>query len=385
MPGGIPVFKYARQYGFTTGAGAILNIVDDNLGTSYQPLATDFGAYTDQFFTSDGVTLNYGKSFPAIELFGVDNDHDPVVAQHISSLLFKVETVLTLGDCVVVGSHNPASSVSNTLQTGDVFLGRFTGAQIASAKVLQLPAMQTGLDTYEYYRILFRSTKVADAPTDPSIGSTFQIFDTPGAQSFIVPTYGHKLVIELWGGAASGGENGTGADGNDTTCSTYSLTAGKGHHATQTLPNVDAAGATGGTATGGNTTNTNGNPGGAPSPAAGSVAVGLSGKGGDAPSGGLGGDPVYNDFSGGGVYFGKNGQAPGGGGSGRNLVASLAGGSAYKYPGGGSGAYVRHELVFGASGSPAIGSTISFNVGAGGLGTYRNGTGANGRAKFSWT
>jgi hypothetical protein len=388
---GIPFFKFVRQYGFTTGAGLIQNVVDGSHSTFYQPLATDFSSYTDQFLLPDG-SLNYGKPFPAIEYWGASSDHDPVIDQHLTSLIIDLAGSATLGPAIVIGSNNQASSVSDTLQSGDVLLGQFTQAQMTSKKLLVLPAMQTGNTKFKFYRILQRSTSPSAAPPDPNVGSNFQIIDTPGSFTIFVPTYSGQWIMELWGPGATGGDNTGGADGAAaTTIAAYSLSAGPGKHSTASGPNGGAAGATGGVATGGNTANVNGNPGQSPSPN--STAIGLSGPGGSAPFGGAGGDAATPAADGpvpgipAGARNGLPGKAPGGGGSGLNGWSNITGGIALKYPGGGSGAYVKHVLTFG-SGGPTPGSTISFVVGAGGVPPgvgSQNGAGANGRVKFSWT
>lgn len=363
-----------KQFGFSTGAGVLSNLVDKDRLTFWQPLATHLDTITDQFLLSDG-TLNYGGSFAALEWdFGV--------AVRAQTLLINVESALTLGDAVLVGSNNPATSIANTLQTGDVKLATFSPEQIVQNKTLAVEATIFNDLRFRYYRLLQRSSNPSAGPTVDANSSTF---DTAGAAEFETPAYTDKFIIEMWGAGACAGVAADSNDGGDSTCSTYSLTAGGGNKPSATNPNLGTGTGTGGVATGGNNVNT---PGGdAPLPSPTSIGEGLSGAGGSAPNGGLGGDGVPNNalttFSDA-IKAGRAGVAPGGGGSGRNWAAGTGGGSYFKYPGGGAGSYVKHVLTKGIDG-PDPGDMIDYVVGAGGVPSNLDGRGANGRVRFSWT
>ena len=200
-----------------------------------------------------------------------------------------------------------------------------------------------------------------------------------GSGTYTVVSY-NTLTIELWGGGASGGAAASGPiNGNASTVSTYSLSAGGGLRSTTNATNANNAGP-GGTASGGNTTNTNGGAGTAPSPTNGSF--GTTGRGGNAPNGGLGGAAInYSTTS---AVNGNPGNAPGGGGGGGGSFIPTGGGTALKHPGGGSGAYVKHVFTYGAGGSPAIGDGIAYSVAAAANpGNAFYGLGAAGRISFT--
>lgn len=363
-----------KQFGFSTGAGAIQNIADHDDATFWAPLATGLDTITDQFLTADGTALNSAGSFAAIEYdFGA-----PV---RLTSVVLKVETPLALGPAVLIGSDNPATSLADTCQSTDVLLAQYTQAQMTSSKVLEIIASKLVDLRFRYYRLLQRSSLITAAPPVPGAG-TFSQFDA-GSGNFTTPTYAGTFTIEGWGAGASGGVTGDAHNGGNTTVakdSLFTLAAGGGVKASTAAANSGSGFGTGGVATGANTANTPGGDAGVPSPT--SSALGTSGKGGDAPFGGPGGSPATNTDTM--IRYGNKGQAPGGGGSGRNTSTSVAGGTAFKFPGGGAGSYFKHVLTRGING-PEPGDIIAWSVGAGGLSSIGDGSGANGRVRFSWT
>lgn len=372
----------ARQYGFSNGTNTVDKIVDGDLATFWAPLQTDFSTYTDPFFVGDPAVraLNFGKPFPAIEL-------DLGVAKRVTQIYVKVQSGLTLGPAVLVGSDSPASSPANTLQTGDVFLDEYTQQEIVSNVFLPVQAMKDADIKKRYLRLLQRSSKTSDAPpTGPA--NTFQS-DIAGLQHFTIPEYSDTLTIEVWGGGASGGLFGTGMDGGDSYISKtgwlVTPTAGGGKKPTASVANAVTGAGNGGTATNFNTMNVNGNSGGVASNNTG--LIGFSGQGGDAPFGGLGGIAIWLPLILGiglNWRYGLNGKAPGGGGSGRNYWYPSGDVIYQKFVGGGSGSYGKHVLTR-TSGDANPGSVIDFFVGAGGTTLVGDGLGANGRVKFSWT
>lgn len=207
-------------------------------------------------------------------------------------------------------------------------------------------------------------------------------YQSPGAQSYVVPVY-NTLTIEGWGGGAGGGQAAACTNGNPTTMPVYSLVANGGNKATTNSPNSGTGFGTGGTASGGNNTNATGGNGDPPSPT--TSAGGTTGRGGSAPNGGAGGAPVAAAF--GVTQHGNPGNAPGGGGSGQAIFQPFGGGTESKYPGGGSSGYFQHVFTAGAPGAPAPGTVLNFNVGAGGVanlaGTIFGGAGANGEMRFT--
>jgi hypothetical protein len=374
-----------KQFGFSTKTGVVANMVDGDEVTGWAPLATDLRTYPDPFVA--GGALNVGHSFAALELdFGT-----PV---HMNAFIIEVETALTIGAAVLIGSDNPATSPADTLQAGDILFGQYTQEEMVSNHVLLTDLTATGINK-RYYRLLQRSSRPEDGPpggTDPGTlddsGPNFQQFNSH-AGTFNAPSdgsYTDKFIIELWGSGATGGLTSLGADGHDTTCTTYSLTAGGGKKSTSNVFNSGAGGA-GGVASGGNTENTNGQAGGTPSPT--TDASGVTGAGGSSPHGGAGGSAVSSPSIVGGYFnSGISGAAPGGGGSGSAFQTQHISGSPSqaKQPGGGGGAYVKHVLTKGVDG-PANGDPVAFSVGAGVTDTSGsgNGAGASGRVRFSWT
>lgn len=369
----------AKQFGFTNGAGAIANLVDGNALTFWSPLVTDFSAYPDQFFLTDKVTLNYGKSFPALEF-------DMGEAKRVPQMYLKVETGLTLGPAILIGSDTGATSPADTLQTGDVLLAEYTAAEITSNRFLDVPTMRDGDIRKRFLRLLQRSNAVDDtAPTPGPLNSA--TYDT-GSGDWEIPDYSSQLTIELWGGGSSGGVTGEANNGAATTATRgawgITLTANGGTKASAVAPNTGTGAGTGGTASNGNTANTTGQNGSTPSPT--SALNGTSGKGGDSPNGGAGGAAVFLPLVIGGAMFkfGEPGQAPGGAGSGRSYWYPSGDALFQKFPGGGAGGYCKHVLER-TSGLADPGAFISWLVGDGGISTGGDGKGAQGRVRFSWT
>lgn len=135
-----------RQYGFSTGSGLLANLVDDDATTGWAPLTTGFDTYTAPFLVA-GVP-NVGHSFPAIEFdFGA-----PV---RVSLFLLQVEGHNTLGPAILVASDNPATSVANTLQSGDVLLGEYTAEEITGNLILGTAALTDDIRK-RYIRLLQR-------------------------------------------------------------------------------------------------------------------------------------------------------------------------------------------------------------------------------------
>lgn len=371
----------AKQFGFTTGAGVIDNLVDGDYGVGWTPLSTDFAAYSAQFFLDDRTTLNTGASFPALEF-------DLGSAKRVPQIFLKCHSLLTLGPAILIGSDNPATSPANTLQSGDVLLAQYTQAQIVSNKFLDVQAMKDADIRKRFLRLLQRSS--APAAVAPTPGPTNSTTYDAATGFFEVPFYATKLIAEAWGGGASGGVASQANNGGATWIrwndSTGIMTANGGTKNSATVANAHGAG-TGGTATGGNIANTTGGAASAPSPA--TSGGGITGKGGDAPNGGLGGAGIITAYTGGmlpGVppmlISGNPGQTPGGGGGGRQTWYPAGDVIMQKWPAGGSGGYCRQEFLIGeAYGQP--GDILSYSVGAGGVSAAPDGRGGEGRVRFT--
>ena len=201
------------------------------------------------------------------------------------------------------------------------------------------------------------------------------IFTTAGTFAYVIPSY-NTLTVEMWGGGGGGGAtSGTaGGSGGATSGSGFGAIAdggGGGGCPQGAYRSIGSAGS-GGTASGGNLTNTNGNPG---------VYYAI---GGTAPFGGTGGTRATSYMGSGG-----NGNPPGGGGAG----GYYDNGAGYWVwgGGGGSGAYVKSVFNSVNMGSPVIGSTIDITIGSGGAKGVTNnaggsgGTGGAGKIIISWT
>lgn len=363
----------AKQFGFTNGSGLIGNIVDGNNVTFYRPLAADFAAYSAQFFQSDKVTLNVGAAFAALEF-------DLGAPKRIPQILFKVETLLTLGPSVLIGSDVGATSPADTLQAGDVLLDQYTARQMCGNRFLAVKVMQDADVRKQFLRFLQRSNLAsAIAPTPGPANSVTYDF---GEGAWETVPYSTALTIETWGAGASGGgptvaqNGGTTSAGRDSSWNQISLGGVK------SAGGSGQPGGLGGTSSGANTENTTGGPGGAPSPLSG--APGYSGEGGTSPHGGIGGERIYQVFEiGRNYYYGHDGQGPGGGGSGHSMWYPAGDAVFDKKPGGGAGGYSKHVVTRG-SGAAEPGDFIGYVVGNGGVSTNGDGRGAQGRVRFSW-
>jgi hypothetical protein len=298
-----------KQFGFANGAGVIANVVDGDTLTFWSPLSTDFAGYSAQFFLSDRVTLNYGASFPALEF-------DLGEAKRIPQFRLKVETGLTLGPAILIGSDIAATGVTNTLQTGDVLLDQYTGEQICSNLFLRVAAMKDADVRKRFLRLLQRSNLAAAvAPSPGPVNS--QTYDA-GSGLYTVPAYSGQWIEEIWGGGASGGESANASDGGFTYIGPEGSPTLRANGGSKPTGGANTTGtAPGGTVdTPGNTINAAGSAGGLPSTFTSSI--GESGAGGNAGDGQGGGAAVSSD---GAHYFNGNpGSGPGGGGSGRNAV-----------------------------------------------------------------
>lgn len=222
-------------------------------------------------------------------------------------------------------------------------------------------------------------------------------FDTPGADSYVVPAY-NTLQIELWGGGGAtdtcrnnGGtfQRQAATAGSASTIAALSLSAGAGSNGGVAISSLNSGGnnpGVGGTATGGDT-NTSGNNG-----TAWDTSTPIGGAGGTAPGSGGAGGAQTSDANTSTIVSvsGNNGTQPGGGASGgSNTSASLKGAGA----GGGSGAKCVKTYTLGDPGAPVPGDVISMVVGAGGVKNatdYSTATlglnganGGNGRIRFT--
>jgi hypothetical protein len=247
----------------------------------------------------------------------------------------------------------------------------------------------------------------ADSPTDTATVTVVTVtggvdeFSASGAQSWVVESY-HALEIELWAGGSSGDCIGPGTYhaiidmivttairgnvGGTTSISSLSLSAAPAALSTGQFPANALAGVPG-TGSGGDT-NLPGTRGGAGGVERLFASIPASpDQGGNAPFGGFGGSG-HPAGGGSGQISGFDGYWPGGGGGATRTVGFGFGGWKATHPAGGtSGSYVKKRYVRGDVGAPAVGSTLSFTVGAGGAAVTSSlgatsGAGANGGVRF---
>lgn len=379
----MPITPTVTVIGLATAAGNVAQLVDGNEGVGWTPGATRLTSLTDTLADSSGAP-NVGKAFACIQ-------YDFGAAARVPLLLVQTESAYSLSDCMLIGSDNPATVATDIVQAGDVLLGLYPRHQMTAGAILAT-AMKNANVSKRYLRMVFHGTDTLmtpdGTPTETGGSSGNSVWFDTGSGNWVAggwPVDAVRVEIEGWGGGASGGESATANNGGATTCSTFSLTANGGSKSAITTPNTTGTPAPGGSATGGNVSNTTGGAGGLPTPL--NDGAGLTGKGGDAPSGGVGGDAVASPPNTEGspvatLKSGVNGAAPGGGGSGRHVYVPSGDLLAKKYPGGGAGGYFKHSLVIGVDIDED--DLIAYSVGAGGTSTQPNGSGANGRIKFSW-
>ncbi len=216
----------------------------------------------------------------------------------------------------------------------------------------------------------FRANKPSGIVLAPCSG--FVDYTIPGIYSFNVPAY-RTLTVEVWGAGGGGGGAcyGNGSPGAQSSVGTDLFAYGGGAGLEGCFNSGLVSQGEGGSAVGGtiNVVGGRGVPRGSPC----NVYGALMSKGGDAPYGGIGGEP--GSWATGG---GRIGGAPGGGGGG-GYWCGMGGG-------GGSGGYAR--IVY-TPDSLAPGSVLSVTVGSGGTGgpsafNSSGGSGGDGRVFISW-
>lgn len=227
--------------------------------------------------------------------------------------------------------------------------------------------------------------------------------DTAHSSTFAVPRY-NTLTVEVWGPGRGGGsypdahtpnllQVGIATAPSASSVSTLGMTANGGGNGNS---NTATGGLLGGTASGGNTTNTTGTDTTA-SDHLSNVPI-TSGVGGGSPNGGATTGAVSSPSpSTGTAQFvaGITGNAPGGGGGGAAASkTNFSGSNSYSSRSGGpGGGYCKSVYTFGVtSGFPSVGDSLSYTVAAGTLSPGDNapgfaasfgGNGRNGRVKFT--
>lgn len=134
------------QYGFTTALGTIANVSDGDNDTFWAPYADGLDGYTDVPVSDAGFVLP-GSPRPAIQFdFGED--------VRIPLILPKTDTPKALGAAYLIASPASASSVDDTVQSGDTFAGYFTAEQMNSGLTLETRAKTYAIRA-RYWRFVF--------------------------------------------------------------------------------------------------------------------------------------------------------------------------------------------------------------------------------------
>lgn len=220
----------------------------------------------------------------------------------------------------------------------------------------------------------------------------FFLQDANGVGGFAMPNY-NTARLEVWG-AGCGGSHGVLASGpsravaaGNSSCTSpgIGLVAEGGKPPTGGSATVLETPGAAATASGGITSNVNGNV-----ASAGQIVTfgtANSGAGAPAPTGEAGGASVSHPATNGHVN-GNVGSIAGSGGSG-GASGNNGTATAHGYSGGNSGAYSCSDYVLGAGNSPSIGASFTATVGAGSAGaviTFGNGgAGVNGRVRLTIT
>lgn len=221
----------------------------------------------------------------------------------------------------------------------------------------------------------------------------FFLQDANGVGGFAMPNY-NTARLEVWG-AGCGGSHGVLASGpvravaaGNSSCTSpgLSLSAQGGQPPTGGTATVLETPGAAATASGGNTSNANGNV-----ASAGQIVTfgtATSGAGATTPTGEPGGAAVSHPATNGHVSGNPAPSVAGGGGSG-GASGNNGTATAHGYSGGNSGAYSCSDYVLGAGNSPSIGATFTATVGAGSAGAVHafgnGGAGANGRVRMTIT
>src|ERR1044072_5968874 len=142
-----PSTPVTTQIGFSTASGALQNMTDFDDATFWAPYADGLDGYTQPPVGDSGSGIP-GYQRPAIQFDFGENVRIPVFQ-------LKVEKPATVGQCFLIASDNPATSLDNTVQAGDVWAGgMYTVAQMNSGKTLETRAKTFAIRA-RYWRFVF--------------------------------------------------------------------------------------------------------------------------------------------------------------------------------------------------------------------------------------
>lgn len=144
MPVSSPIVNI---FGFTTALGSLPNLVDFDDATFWAPYADGLDSYTMPPVGDSGAVIP-GYPRPAIEF-----DFGEIVRVPVFQL--KVEKPATVGQCFLIASDAPATSLDDTVQAADVWAGgMYTVAQMNSNQTLETRA-KTYAIRKRYWRFVF--------------------------------------------------------------------------------------------------------------------------------------------------------------------------------------------------------------------------------------
>lgn len=139
----------AKAFGYSTAAGVISNVVDLDDATAWTPYATSWPAGTPTISPPTSVALppdSGADTYPALQID---------MGEAVSVTKFKLHgaNAGTLGAAMLYASNNPATSLSDTIQVGDVRIGNYTEAELCSNVELDTDLRTSGTP-YRYYRFI---------------------------------------------------------------------------------------------------------------------------------------------------------------------------------------------------------------------------------------
>lgn len=118
-----PQTPVVTQFGFSTALGTLNNLVDADESTFWAPYPDGFDTFTQPILYDDGVTLGVGFPFPCIQFDFGESVRIPIFR-------VKVETPKTFGPTWLIAGDFPATDINSVIQSGDVYAGQFSIAQM---------------------------------------------------------------------------------------------------------------------------------------------------------------------------------------------------------------------------------------------------------------
>lgn len=164
----------ASAFGYTTASGAISNVVDLNDLTGWTPYATSWPTSTPTIappsLAPPSSPSDAPATYPALQI----DMGEPI---SITAFTLLGTNAGTLGAAMLYASNSPATSLSDTIQPGDVRIGTYSESVLCSGSLLETDLKTSG-DQYRYYR--FIATKgVGPGPNGTTLYSFTPTFYPP--------------------------------------------------------------------------------------------------------------------------------------------------------------------------------------------------------------